>query len=222
MTDILLVEDHSLLSLGLQAQLADQGLDAEIAELSSVQALLDQVVDVRPVLVVLDLGLPFVGGGAALVGPIVGVGASVLVLTGETDVELWARCFEAGALGIVSKDESLPTILRAIDRARRGETVDAHQRETVLAAARTRRSDERDRLAGFDSLSEREGAVLAGIIDGLNATQIAARDFVSIGTVRTQIKAVLRKLEVSSQLEAVAAARHAGWIGADTSQRMDT
>lgn len=217
MVDVLLVEDHSLLGLGLQAQLRERGVKAGIASLGSVGELLDQVVAARPALVVLDLGLPLVGGGAALVGPIVGLGAPVLVLTGETDVELIARCFESGALGVVNKDQELSVILASIDRARRGEIVNPHQRGTVLKAARDHRRDVRDRLAQFDSLSPREQTVLSGIIEGLSATQIATRDFVSIGTVRTQIKAVLRKLDVSSQLEAVAAARRAGWIAAEVS-----
>jgi len=40
---------------------------------------------------------------------------------------------------------------------------------------------------------------------------IAARQFVSLGTVRTQVRSILRKLEVNSQLAAVATVRNAGW-----------
>ena len=66
-------------------------------------------------------------------------------------------------------------------------------------------------MAPFADLTPREASVLGGMLDGLSAEQIAERDFVSLATVRTQIQSVLRKLGVTSQLAAVAAARRAGW-----------
>lgn len=208
---VLLVEDHSLLSLGLQAQLSAAGIGAAIATLGPVEDLLADVVAALPVLVVVDLGLPYEGGGAALVGPMVAVGASVMVLTGETDVELWATCLEAGALGVVQKSETLPVILAAIERACRGRPVNAHRRSQIVAEARRRRNESEQLLADFATLTPRECDVLSGLIDGLNARQLAERDFVSVDTIRSQIKAVLSKLGVASQLEAVARARVAGW-----------
>ena len=47
---------------------------------------------------------------------------------------------------------------------------------------------------------------------GLPAAAIAAAGYVSEATVRTQIRAVLTKLGVTSQLQAVALARRAGWL----------
>ena len=73
--------------------------------------------------------------------------------------------------------------------------------------------DERrqERLELFDALTEREQVVLAELIEGHCAEDIAKAAFVSISTVRSQIKAILQKLGVSSQLAAVAMARRAGW-----------
>ena len=48
-------------------------------------------------------------------------------------------------------------------------------------------------------------------MDGLSADEIADAHFVALSTVRSQIQAILRKLEVRSQLAAVAAAHRAGW-----------
>ena len=60
-------------------------------------------------------------------------------------------------------------------------------------------------------LTEREQVVLAELIEGHCAEDIAKAAFVSISTVRSQIKAILQKLGVNSQLAAVAMARRAGW-----------
>ena len=66
-------------------------------------------------------------------------------------------------------------------------------------------------MVGFDSLTPRERAVLDGLVLGLRPADIARRDFVSVVTVRNQVQAILTKLNVHSQLEAVAAARWSGW-----------
>ena len=63
----------------------------------------------------------------------------------------------------------------------------------------------------FGSLTRREREVLGGLVAGLRPADIALRDFVSVVTVRNQVQAVLTKLNVHSQLEAVALARWSGW-----------
>ncbi len=54
------------------------------------------------------------------------------------------------------------------------------------------------------SLTEREAIILTNMMSGQSAGQIAERDGRALGTVRQQIKAVLAKLEVSSQAQALA------------------
>jgi DNA-binding NarL/FixJ family response regulator len=66
-------------------------------------------------------------------------------------------------------------------------------------------------LAPFEELSAREREVLGALLDGKTANAIATTSFVSISTVRSQIRSVLQKLNVNSQLEAVAAATRCGW-----------
>ena len=61
-------------------------------------------------------------------------------------------------------------------------------------------------LAVFRDLTPREIRVLVALTDGLSADQIAQEDFVSVATIRSQIRAVLRKLGVNSQLAAAAIA----------------
>ena len=55
--------------------------------------------------------------------------------------------------------------------------------------------------------------MLGRLMEGLTVREIAAASTVSEATVRTQVKAVLAKLEVCSQVAAVGLARQAGWPG---------
>ena len=58
----------------------------------------------------------------------------------------------------------------------------------------------------FDTFTCRERTVLQHMQQGRSACEIAALDYVTIATVRSQIRNILRKLRVTSQLEAVALA----------------
>ena len=63
----------------------------------------------------------------------------------------------------------------------------------------------------LDWLSQRERVVLIHMMDGMSACDIAAADYVTVSTVRSQIRNVLMKLGVSSQLQAVAYAYKHCW-----------
>jgi DNA-binding NarL/FixJ family response regulator len=49
------------------------------------------------------------------------------------------------------------------------------------------------------------------VMEGMSAREIASELYVSQATVRTQIRSILQKLSVSSQLEAAVMARARGW-----------
>lgn len=210
---ILIVDDHELLAGTLALALRQEGIEVSVPPASSPAAILDAARSLAPVLVLLDLDLgPPLGDGHGLVRPLLEAGAQVLVVTGVTDQGRLGACIEAGACGVVSKGAGFEGLVEAVRRAAAGERVmPEERRQTLLAAARARRRDEAARLAPFLALSRREQAVLAGLVAGQSAEVIAERAYVSLATVRSQIRAILLKLGVNSQLAAVALARDAGW-----------
>lgn len=66
-------------------------------------------------------------------------------------------------------------------------------------------------LESFERLSPREQNVLISLMKGATARQIAEKDCVSLATVRSQIRSIISKLGVSSQLAAVVLAYQSGW-----------
>ena len=77
------------------------------------------------------------------------------------------------------------------------------------------RRDRAVQLARFGTLSVRESEVLEELMSGKSAADIATESYVSIATIRSQIKAILRKLGVNSQLAAVVLAYQVGWSRSD-------
>ena len=65
----------------------------------------------------------------------------------------------------------------------------------------------------FDRLSARERQVLSALMRGETARDISRQSFVSLPTVRSQIRSIFIKLGVSSQLAAVVLAYRSGWNG---------
>lgn len=211
---ILIVEDHELLAATLGVALEAEGWDVEIAPLAPPHDLVDRVAANPPGLVLLDLDLgPVLGDGIELVRPLCAAGAAVLVVSGVTQRPRLAAAVEAGAVGFVQKSQPFSTLLETVVRAAEGQPVlDASARRGLLAELNRHRRTETERLTPFQRLSERERQVLAALGNGKSVETIASEWFVSEATVRTQVRGVLTKLDVNSQLAAVAKARAAGWL----------
>ena len=209
---VLIVDDHSLITQGLSLALRSEGLDVHVLMEPDVELALALARVHAPTLALVDLQF---GGtaheGLDLIGPL-SERTQVLVLTGVTDPAVLGTCLEHGAIGIASKGEAFDRLLERIQAALRGEDVHSiREREDLLAAAREHRAAQARREAAFSSLSPREREVLDQLASGFGADAIAERTFVSVSTVRTHIQAILRKLDVNSQLAAVARAHEAGW-----------
>jgi DNA-binding NarL/FixJ family response regulator len=137
----------------------------------------------------------------------------VLVLTGVTERTRLAETLEAGAIGVVPKSLAFDELVEVVERVLVGEpAMRAGEGEALLAELREARTANQARLAPFAALTDREAGVLASLMGGKTAEQVAAESFVSVSTVRTQIRGVLRKLGVNSQLQSVALARELGWV----------
>lgn len=209
---VLIVEDHDLLADSLSAALAVEGFEVERPPTLDPASVLDAAECLRPHVALVDFRLGDDVTALEMIRPLRELGASVVMVTGERDPIALGECIEAGAIGLLHKSEPFDRLLDAVrDVAELRTVLSLAERDELLRALREHRVAEAERHAPFERLTPREQQVLAGLIDGLSADALAARDYVSIATIRSQIRAVLSKLGVSSQLAAVALARAADW-----------
>lgn len=120
----------------------------------------------------------------------------------------WGAVLEGGVsavLPISTRLDDLAVALHALSRRR--VVMDEVMRRRVVAQWRLAALEEQGLLNRMKSLTAREMEVLTLLNDGRTVRGIAELAGVSETTVRSQVKAILRKLEVSSQLAAVAAYR---------------
>lgn len=211
---VLIVEDHALLAQSLMIALRADGYDVTRPSGLDPRDVLAAARAAEPEIVLLDLHIgPDGETSTPLIEPLAASGASVVVVTGETDPVLLAECVEAGAAGIISKHEELDSLVAAVRNAAERRTVlSPSRRDELLDELRRRRAEQRTRLWPFELLTPKEREVLLALMEGRSAEQIAELGFVSMSTVRTQIRAILSKLGVNTQLAAVAMAHRAGWV----------
>ncbi len=209
---IVIIDDHPLLAAGLQAELERSGAGVNLLDPTvGPKQLLKIVSSQQPDCVVVDLGLPFRGGGLNLIAPLVNIASRVVVLTGESRRQLLARASGEGAEVVLSKAEPLADIVDVILRVAAGQDVRAGQRGNLAAELHRFESEQSELHAPFADLSPRERQVLAGLMNGHGPSALAERHYVSVATIRAQIRSVLGKLGVRSQLEAVVLAHQNQW-----------
>ena len=209
----MIVEDHELLADTVAIALQRFGYDVDRPVELAQQGVLECAREFAPHIVLLGLHLGERKPSIPLIEPLRQLSATVLMLTGERDLGVLAECVEAGAVGIVHKSVTLEELVGSIRQVERtGTAMTRHERDTLLQHLRQRRLDDDERTAPFDRLSTREREVLRALTSGMTAASIAERDCVSLATVRSQIRSVLAKLGVNSQLAAVALAASSNWF----------
>jgi two-component system, NarL family, nitrate/nitrite response regulator NarL len=210
---VLIVEDHPLVAMGLQLALAARGWPVETTSGPTAAAVIEHAGTFQPECVLLDIHLgAAVGSGVDLIDPLRRTGATVVMLTGETDRFVLATCLESGAHGWIGKSAFLAEVVASIEDVLAGRSlIGRATREALLGELREHRSHRRNTLSPFARLSPREQRVLGALIEGASAEEIAEAHVVALCTIRAQIRAILHKLGVRSQLAAVAQANRAGW-----------
>lgn len=213
---VVVLDDHALFAESLELALGVERYTAIRPEPpqagASVKAVVGGVLKHRPDVVLLDLHLGEFGDSDPLIRPLAEAGVNVVIVSSTLDPARLGGCVQRGARAIVSKDRRLNEILAVVRRLRTGLPVlGVEEREALIAAWRRDRRDSEAAVARLDLLSTREREVLADLMAGRSVREIAERKVVSEATVRTQVKAVLAKLEVGSQLAAVGLAHRVDW-----------
>jgi len=212
-TRVLIIEDHVLVAVSLQLALTARGWEVDTIDGPTAAAVIDRARSFQPQSVLLDIDLGHgVGSGIDLIKPLRAVGADVVMLTAQTRRAVLAACLEQGAAGWIGKDAFLDEVVARLNDVRDGTPlIGCAVRDAMIDELRTERAGLRHALSPFERLTAREREVLGALVDGLSAEEIVETQFVALTTVRSQIRAVLQKLGVRSQLAAVAYANRVGW-----------
>ena len=200
---VAIVEDHSIVREGLRLLIEGQEDMTIACESATMEQALLAIKSEQPDVTLLDLDL----AGVIIFERIPEVLRAaprmrVLVLTGLRDADLHRRAIRLGALGLVFKDKTGDTVLKAIRRIHAGEAWVDHGLMASLINDISGRDDKTAREAAkIATLSHREREIANVLCEGLSNKQIAERLFISEATVRNHLTSILSKLELSDRFE---------------------
>jgi DNA-binding NarL/FixJ family response regulator len=213
MIRVLICDDQWIVCEGLEAIL-DADPDIEVVGIAYDGAeALELIPEKEPDLVLMDLKMPGMNGIQATVRirqeyPDV----KVLVLTTYGADEWVLDAVRGGAAGYLLKGTPRDTLVAAVKGTVRGGThVDPAVAGRLFEQVASQPFTERSQLIG-DELTERELDVLRLLAGGLTNSQIAARLYLSEGTVRNYVSSILTKLDVADRTQAAVLALRAGVV----------
>ena len=216
---VLLVEDRRLLADSLAVALSASDFAVEVVSEPSLDRILEVVDAVRPTVAVVAMGIGEGHLTEQAIALLCEQGIPTIIMTGGEDRLRLARCVAEGAVGIIDKSMDVETLGHMVRHAGGADSLlSPRQRYELEDELRRHRAQVRERFRPLEALSEREREVLFDLTRGHRAKEIAERSFVSISTVRSQIKSILAKLGVQSQVQAIAVAVESRWFSSPGSE----
>jgi two-component system nitrate/nitrite response regulator NarL len=206
---VLVADDHAPTRAGVRAAL-EAGACEVVAEVPDAASAVAAARQHRPDVCLLDVHMP--GGGILAAAEITAdlPGATVVMLTASREDDDLFSALRAGAAGYLLKDTDPARLEAALRSVLAGDTVLPRWLMTRVmdqfrAQPRSRLSLRKRTVLG--RLTDREAEVLDLMALGLTTDEIGARLFVAPVTVRTHVRAILRKLRVADRDAAIQLAR---------------
>ena len=190
MTGVLIVDDHPVFRRGLSVLLAAAGYTV-VGEAASGEEAVEAASALQPSIVVMDLGLPGMGGIAATAHVLAAAPSTrVLVFTMRDDDEAVREALDAGAVGYIVKDSAPDELVAALAAIAAGaQVIGSGVRLPVGESA----------AADPQGLTPRERAVAGLVEKGLTNAAIADRLGISGKTAANYVATVKLKLGVGSR-----------------------
>ena len=202
MIRVLLAEDQAMVRGALSALLSLEEDIEVVAGVARGDEVVPTALETRPDVALLDIEMPGGGGLSASQALHERLPACrVVILTTFGRSGYLRRAMESGATGFLLKDAPATELAVAIRRVMAGERV--VDPELALMAL----------SEGHNPLTSREREVLAASLGGASIADIAARLFLSEGTVRNHLSVAMQKLGARNRMEAARLAEQRGWLG---------
>jgi two-component system nitrate/nitrite response regulator NarL len=199
---ILLVDDHSLFRSGLKSLLQRQDDFEVVGEASGGLEGVKLAHQLEPDVVLLDLDMPLMNGKEALEQMLsINHELAVLMLTVSEDGADLADCMRLGARGYLLKNINIDFLLDSIRRAVDGDSVLSPEMTSKLVA-RLRSNAPVAAPSKLELLTPRELETLVWLAKGVSNKHIARGMGVAESTIKVHVQNILRKLELSSRVQA--------------------
>ncbi len=193
---IVIVEDHTIVREGLRPLLEGRGVEV-IGEAGDGLEAVKLVKELAPQVVIMDVGLPRLGGIEAARRIMKGnPEMKVIMLTIHDEPQYVFKSLEAGATGYLVKEAPLEELMTAIKAVMRGETYLSSNFPPGLIESYAKMVKRGKKADEFSQLTRREREILQYIAEGHTSPQIAKMLFISKKTVENHRANIMEKLNI--------------------------
>lgn len=202
---VLLVDDHTLFRSGVRSLLQRNPRFTVVGEASDGVDGVKRAMQFKPDVILLDLHMPGMTGVETLQLILQGwPEAAVIMLTVSEEGEDLAAALQAGARGYLIKNIDADYLVRAIERAAAGESVLAESMTAKLMAQLQKQREPKAPAppSELDKLTPREREILACLARGESNKLIARVLDLAESTVKIHVQNILKKLGLSSRVQA--------------------
>lgn len=207
---IVIIDDHTLFREGLQGLLSRHGIEV-VASVSDGREGIRLAQELRPDVVLLDMRMPGMSGLEVLKQfQQAKFEAPIAMLTTSGDERDLVEALRNGAKGYLLKDMEPDDVVAALREIIQGETVVAPNLTQILAKVVKGEDPLEPVPSPLDNLTPREREILSLLAEGQSNKVIARNLGISDGTVKLHVKAILRKLNIHSRVEAAVIAVEQG------------
>ncbi|MDD4570676.1 MAG: response regulator transcription factor [Tepidanaerobacteraceae bacterium] len=199
---VILADDHVLMRKGLKKILEMEEDIEVIGEASDGTEAIEEVMDKRPHVLLLDINMPKLNGievTKALKKK--GIDTKIVILTVYDDREYLLELIKLGISGYVLKDIEPQGLLEAVRSASRGETYIQPNLTRALVAEYNRLTQPITKDGVKKHLTAREKEVLANIAEGMSNGEISNKLGISEKTVKNHVSSILRKLNLMDRTQ---------------------
>lgn len=200
---VILIDDHALFRIGLRELLERRGIEV-IDAIGDCEVGIQVVMQTQPDIVLLDMRMPQMNGVEVLRElKQQQQSLCIAMLTTSREEKDVIESLQGGAQGYLLKDMEPDDLITALNEILLGKTIVAPELTSVLArAVQGDAAIEEQADDVFSELTPRESEILCHLAEGQSNKVIANHLGISDGTVKLHVKAILRKLNVNSRVEA--------------------
>lgn len=201
---VLIADDHTLVRDGIRALLVLAADIEVVGEAATGKEALEQVKELRPDVVLMDLMMPTMSGLDATRRirrefP----ETKVLALTQYDDSEYVIPVIEAGARGFITKMAAFAELASAIQAVSKGDSYLSPSAAAALVEECQQKTTEDGRKDPYDQLTDREKEVLKLVVEGHTAREIADLLVVSPKTVEWYKTSLMNKLDIHNKTDLI-------------------